>query len=86
MQTATHRWYVALLLAIAASGLPAGADELGEKGKAIFKKNQYAVVTVQLVLKNKVSMAGLGGQSNESRQDVTGTTALGTLATVQVPL
>jgi len=49
------------------------ADELAEKGKAIFKKNQHAVVTVELVLKNKFSMSGLGGQSNESRQDATGT-------------
>ena len=49
------------------------ADELGEKGKAIFKKNQHVVVTVELVLKNKFSMSGMGGQSNESRQDATGT-------------
>lgn len=51
----------------------AQADELATKGRAIFTKNQHAVVTVQLVLKSKFSMAGLGGQSNESRQDVTGT-------------
>jgi hypothetical protein len=49
------------------------ADELAEKGKAIFKKHHEAVVTVQLVLKSKISLPGLGGQANESRQDVTGT-------------
>ncbi len=52
---------------------PCRADEFAEKGKAIFKKNQHAVVTVELVLKNKFSMSGMGGQSNESRQDATGT-------------
>jgi S1-C subfamily serine protease len=60
----------------------ANSDELAEKGKAIFKKNQRAVVTVQLVLKSKFSMAGLGNQSNESRQDVTGTVVDGSGLTV----
>lgn len=55
---------------IATTGLP---DELGEKGRAIFKKNQHCVVTVQIVLKSKISMGGRGGESNESRQEVTGT-------------
>src|SRR5881296_3501778 len=49
------------------------ADDLADKGRAIFKQHQHAVVTVQLVLKNKFSMAGRGGEANESRQDVTGT-------------
>lgn len=49
------------------------ADDLGEKGRAIFKKNQYCVVTVQIVLKSKFSVGGRGGESNESRQEVTGT-------------
>ena len=49
------------------------ADELAEKGRAVFKSNQHSVVTVQLVVKSKISMTGMGGQSNESRQDVTGT-------------
>jgi hypothetical protein len=49
------------------------ADDLAEKGRAIFKKNQHVVLTVQLVIKSKFSVGGLGNQSNESRQDVTGT-------------
>jgi len=49
------------------------ADDFAEKGRAIFKKHQHCVVTVQLVLKSKFSMAGRGAESNESRQDVTGT-------------
>jgi hypothetical protein len=54
-------------------GESAVADELGQKGKVIFKTHQHAVVTVQLVLKSKISMGGVGGQANESRQDITGT-------------
>jgi S1-C subfamily serine protease len=49
------------------------ADDLADKGRAIFKQHQHAVVTVQIVLKSKFSMAGRGGEANESRQDVTGT-------------
>ncbi len=49
------------------------ADDLREKGRAIFNKNQHCVVTVQIVLKSKISMGGRGGESNESRQEVTAT-------------
>lgn len=53
--------------------LGARADELAEQGRALFKKHQHSVVTVQLVVKSKFSMGGMGAQSSESRQDVTGT-------------
>ena len=49
------------------------ADEVADKGREIFKKNQRAVVTVQVVVKMKFSVPGMGGQANESKQDVTGT-------------
>src|SRR5438094_2708077 len=49
------------------------ADEVADKGREIFKKNQRAVVTVQVVVKMKFSLPGMGGQANESKQDVTGT-------------
>ena len=49
------------------------ADELAERGRDIFKKNQRAVITVQIVMKLKFSVPGLGGQANESKQDLTGT-------------
>ena len=52
---------------------PARADDLADKGREIFKKNQRAVVTVQVVLKTKYSMGGMGAQDNESKQDLTGT-------------
>jgi S1-C subfamily serine protease len=61
-------WMAALLLATVA--LPAHADELGEKGREIFKKNQHAVVTVQEVL--KVSSGG-SSRTMEGKQDLTGT-------------
>jgi hypothetical protein len=63
---------VSLAILLAVSAFPARADELADKGKAIFKANQRSVVTVQLVIKSKVSIPGMGGQSNESRQDATG--------------
>ena len=53
--------------------LPGRADELAEKGREIFNKNQRAVITVQIALKTKFSVTGLGGQANESKQDLTGT-------------
>jgi S1-C subfamily serine protease len=62
-----------LWVLLASSPVSARADELSDKGRAIFKKNQHTVVTVQLVLKSKVSFGGRGGEANESRQDVTGT-------------
>jgi len=52
---------------------PAGADELAEKGRQVFQKHQHSVVTVQIVVRSKVSFGGRGAEPNESRQDVTGT-------------
>src|SRR5262245_55017763 len=49
------------------------ADELADKGRQIFKKNQHAVVTVQAVIKLKMSMPGAGGDASEYKQDITGT-------------
>ena len=46
------------------------ADDLGEKGREIFKTNQHSVVTVQVVL--KMTGAGRGGPS-ENKEDLTGT-------------
>src|SRR2546426_3606018 len=50
-----------------------GADEMAEKARAIFKKNQSSVITVQLVVKSKMAFAGAGGDSRESKQEVSGT-------------
>jgi S1-C subfamily serine protease len=52
---------------------PAPADEISEKGRVIFNEHHTAVVTIQVVLKNKVTMSGRTPQARESRQDVSGT-------------
>ena len=45
------------------------ADDLAEKGRDIFNKNQHGVVTVQVVLKATAP----SGRSSEAKQDLTGT-------------
>jgi hypothetical protein len=49
------------------------ADDLADKGRDIFKKNQHAVVTVQAVLKTTYSGSGRNSNPSESKQDLTGT-------------
>jgi S1-C subfamily serine protease len=49
------------------------ADELADKGRDIFKKNQHAVVTVQEVLKVTYSGGGRSSNPREIKQDLTGT-------------
>lgn len=63
----------AVVFMFASLARPVRADELGEKGREIFKKHQRAVVTVQVVIKSKYSMGGMGGQPSETKQDLTGT-------------
>ena len=55
---------------LASLAVPSHADEVAEKGREVFKKNQHAVVTVQEVLKMS---AGGGSRANEAKQDLTGT-------------
>jgi S1-C subfamily serine protease len=64
---------LSLLIALGAASVLSTADELSEKGREVFKKNRHSVVTVQIVVKSKFSMGGMGAQANEARQDVTGT-------------
>jgi S1-C subfamily serine protease len=49
------------------------ADEIGDKGRDVFKKNEHAVVTVQVVLKASTSRGGRSSEPNESKNDLTGT-------------
>jgi S1-C subfamily serine protease len=49
------------------------ADELADKGRDIFKKNQHAIVTVQAVLKTTYSGGGRSSNPSEVKQDLTGT-------------
>src|SRR5688572_117900 len=48
------------------------AQDLTAKGREIFKKHQTSVITIELVIKSKFGFGG-GGDSRESRQEVTGT-------------
>lgn len=50
----------------------AGAGELEDQGRAILERHQKAVVTVQLVVKQKFSMDGMSGQEDESKSEATG--------------
>src|SRR5436305_13458004 len=63
----------ALFFLSAVSTTPAHAQEIAARGREIFKKHQGCVVTVQLVVKSKLGIAGLGNDSHESKQEVTGT-------------
>lgn len=47
-------------------------DEFAQKGREVFQKNQDAVITLQIVVKSKVSVGGVG-QTNEARKEITGT-------------
>ncbi len=49
------------------------ADEWADKGRDIFKKNQHAVVTVQVVVKTTYSGGGRSSNPTESKSDLTGT-------------
>jgi len=49
------------------------ADDVADKGRDIFKKNQRAVVTLQAVIKTTYSGGGRSSNPTESKQDITGT-------------
>jgi hypothetical protein len=51
----------------------ARADEISDKGREVFKKQQKAVVTVQVVQKVTYSSGGRSGEAQEAKQDLTGT-------------
>jgi hypothetical protein len=78
-----QHWLGTLVLCLVLAGpATSTADEAGTKGREILKKHQNAVVTVEVVLKSKVSMSGRGGRSSESRQELTGTVLDGSGLTV----
>ena len=61
------------LLCLGSQAMPAHADELAEKGRAIFARSQHAVVTVSIVLKITYSSSGQSAAPRESKQEATGT-------------
>jgi len=63
-----------LILALIVSGILNGnADESAIKAREVFKKHHPTLVTIQLVVKSRFGFAGSGGDSRESKQEVTGT-------------
>jgi hypothetical protein len=75
MEFQAKRRRAALVVALCMMGVApwAVSDEVSEKGPAILEKNKDAVVTVMLVLNQKMSMPGRGSQNNESQSEATGT-------------
>jgi hypothetical protein len=62
-----------ILVAMLAVAATAQADEVADKGREIFKKNQHAIVTVQAVVKTTYSGRGRSSEPQESKGDLTGT-------------
>ena len=62
--------HLSVLMALLGLSLVGRADELTDKGRAVFKQHQRAVVTVQVV--QKISAGGTS-ESRETKQDITGT-------------
>lgn len=58
---------------LGASRQPGTADDLADKGRAVFKQHQHEVVTVQVVQKVTTSARGNTSQPHENKQDLTGT-------------
>lgn len=74
-----HRTLASNLALAAALGLSAmwtagaRAGEIEEQARAILAAHREAVVTVQMVVKQKFSMSGMASQENESKEETTGT-------------
>ncbi len=61
------------LLWLLGSAAASRADEFADKGRSILNRHQHAVVTVQLVVRSRVSMPGKNTQPNEARHSISGT-------------
>jgi len=69
-----NRKVAGMLLALAGGFAPAlHADELAEQGRAILEKHKTAVVTMAIVINQKVSFTGSSSQNRESKIEATGT-------------
>ncbi len=51
----------------------AAAEELATQGRAVLAQHESSLVTVQLVVKQKFSILGMGGEEDESKLEVLGT-------------
>lgn len=74
MRTSATSCFLCLCAAVLGLSAATGrGDEIAEQGRRVFDQHRLSVVTVELVVKSKLSITGMGGQTNESRQEVTGT-------------
>ena len=65
-----HGWLAA---AVVAAQCVAHADEAAEAGRKILKASEGSVVTLQLVVKQEMSMGGRSNGGDEEKSEVTGT-------------
>lgn len=65
--------FASTLLLLGSLTAPVHADELADKGRVIFTKNQHAIVTVSIVLKVTYSSSGQSSPPQEAKQEATGT-------------
>jgi S1-C subfamily serine protease len=68
-----HRMKNLTVMAVMFLTMVSRADEIADKGRDIFKRNQHAVVTVQVVMKTTYSGRGRSAEPQESKADLTGT-------------
>lgn len=75
MRRFSSRLIVLLTLTVAMLSCAATvfAGEAEEQARSIFAKNRDAVVTVQMVIKQRYSMSGMGSREHESKAEATGT-------------
>lgn len=62
-----------VLAACALVAAPSRADEIAEQGRSILGSHQDTVVTLRIVLNQKMSFPGMGSRNNESKVEATGT-------------
>jgi hypothetical protein len=72
MRLSIFRIFIMVTL-LCATVMSVHADSLAEKGRAVGDANKEAVVTIQLVVKQKISFPGASSQDNESKVESTGT-------------
>ncbi|MGA4577640.1 trypsin-like peptidase domain-containing protein [Limisphaera sp. VF-2] len=66
-------WLALVVLSLTCSVFRAPADDIARLGRPVFEKHRQAVVTVQIVLKTRMSLGGRSQTSGETRQEATGT-------------
>lgn len=68
-----RRAFPALALIVVLGASVARADEAAQKGRTILETHRDAVVTLQVVVNQKVSFPGMASRNNESKVEATGT-------------